>query len=317
MLKYRYIADIIIQDLYENIDDKLLESLQRLSWIKNLAQASADTKGTETVSFIKGILYNFKGLLMGITTPRLLFLGMLRFVVVVALTLVCSGFILMWHQEILSLLWSMPESSKWSMPESSAMLWWELIFWWCKFFLLKLVFWCMLILWKLVSWLFSLVLAVIAGLLSYFIAQLLFGIFIMDYMSIITEQKITGRSNGTAPVSGAALFIHLIRQEIPRVIIPVFLMFIIMILGFLTPLGPVIAIISSIVAAVFLAWDNTDLVPARRMEPFGRRFRYLKKNLMFHIGFGICFLIPWLNIVLLSFAPVGATLYYIENDVES
>jgi CysZ protein len=35
--------------------------------------------------------------------------------------------------------------------------------------------------------------------------------------------------------------------------------------------------------------------------------------LAFHLGFGLPFLIPVLNIVLLSFAPVGATLYFIEK----
>ena len=81
----------------------------------------------------------------------------------------------------------------------------------------------------------------------------------------------------------------------------------------LTPLGPIIMIISSIIAAMFLAWDNTDLIPARHMHPFKTRFGFLKNNILFHIGFGLLFLIPWLNIIFLSFAPVGATLYYIEK----
>ncbi|SLM30540.1 conserved membrane hypothetical protein [Desulfamplus magnetovallimortis] len=239
------------------------------------------------MSFIKGIIYNLKGLAMGLTTPSLLFLGMLRFVVVVALTIVCSGLILMWHQDILNLLWHMPESK------------------------------LMLFFWNIVSWLLSLLLAAVAGLLSYFVAQILFCVFIMDYMSRITEQKVTGRVDGALSASFIGLFLHLIAQEIPRTIVPVIFMLIVMLAGLLTPLGPVITVLSSLVAGIFLAWDNTDLVPARRMESFGKRFTYLKKNLMFHMGFGICFLVPWVNIVLLSFAPVGATLYYIEKDDNS
>jgi CysZ protein len=38
----------------------------------------------------------------------------------------------------------------------------------------------------------------------------------------------------------------------------------------------------------------------------------LLKTLPFHLGFGLLFLVPVLNILLLSFAPVGATLYYLE-----
>jgi len=49
------------------------------------------------------------------------------------------------------------------------------------------------------------------------------------------------------------------------------------------------------------------------MIPFKKRFKMLSKALSFHLGFGLPFLIPGLNILLLSFAPVGATLYFIEK----
>jgi CysZ protein len=65
---------------------------------------------------------------------------------------------------------------------------------------------------------------------------------------------------------------------------------------------------------VFLAWDNTDLPFARRMAPFKHRFAFLLKTLPFHLGFGLPFLIPVLNALLLSFAPVGATLFQIEKE---
>jgi len=75
----------------------------------------------------------------------------------------------------------------------------------------------------------------------------------------------------------------------------------------------VVTVVSSAIAVVFLAWDNTDLIPARRLVPFGERFRVLGRTLPFHLGFGVLFLIPFLNILFLSFAPVGATLYYIDK----
>jgi CysZ protein len=86
-----------------------------------------------------------------------------------------------------------------------------------------------------------------------------------------------------------------------------------MVLGWLTPLGPVLAIVSSGILVIFLAWDNTDLVPARRFDPFKQRFKLLRKSLTFHLGFGLLFLIPLLNILFLSFAPVGATIYFIDK----
>jgi CysZ protein len=104
------------------------------------------------------------------------------------------------------------------------------------------------------------------------------------------------------------------RQEIPRTIIPVMISLFLM-LGGLTPVGPVLAILSSCIAAIFLAWDNTDLLPARRLFPFKERFGFLKKNILFHLGFGLPFLIPVLNLIFLSFAPVGATIYHLDKNV--
>ncbi len=236
------------------------------------------------MSLINGIIYNLRGLIMGLTTPKLLFLGILRFVVVIILTILFSGLVLMWNQEIFNILWTRPETG------------------WLLF------------LWKIASWILSVFLAAVSGLFSYIVAQLLFSVFVMDYMSRITESIIMGRVSQDSNLSFFRLFLYLIRQEIPRAIVPVILMLFIMGVGFLTPFGPVVALVSSVIATIFLAWDNTDLVPARRMLPFKERFDFLKKNILFHIGFGLCFLIPWINILFLSFAPVGATIYFIEKE---
>jgi len=236
------------------------------------------------ISLYNGIKYNIKGALLALKTPKLLMLGILRFFIVLLFTLVLSGLVLYWHDEILTIIWTMPESG-----------------------------WLIYV-WKAVSWLLSLFLATIAMVLSYLIAQLFFCVFIMDFMSRITEKIVLGREVPVAQGSWLSFFIHLIKQEIPRAIIPVVISLVIMVLGLMTPISPIIIVISSVTAAVFLAWDNTDLIPARRMEPFNVRIKFLRKHLMFHIGFGLLFLIPGLNILFLSFAPVGATLYYLERE---
>ena len=235
------------------------------------------------MNILKGINYNFKGFLMGIKNPQLLFLGILRFFVVIFLAVILSGAIFYFHTQLLNSIWKMPEAG------------------------------LLVYLWKIVSWVLTILLASISMLIAYFIAQILFCVFIMDYMSRKVENIVTGKEIYPDDTSWATLFFYLIKQEIPRALIPIILSLIIMLLGFLTPFGSVIAVFSSIVATTFLAWDNTDLVPARRMYSFKKRFNYLKSNIMFHIGFGLLFLIPFFNILFLSFAPVGATLYYIEN----
>lgn len=236
------------------------------------------------MNIFSGLKYNLIGLGMGLKNPKLLLLGLVRFAVVIFITIVAAGLLLVYHQEILNFIWSKPES-RW-------VLW----------------------LWYLLSWLLSAVLVGLSTIVSYLVSQILFSVLIMDLMSRITEKTVTGtlREKQNTPFGQQLLF--LIKQEIPRTTIPVLLTLLLMIAGWLTPLGPVVTILSSAVAVIFLAWDNTDLIPARRLVPFGERFRILMGDLGFHLGFGLLFLIPILNILFLSFAPVGATLYYIDKD---
>ncbi len=236
------------------------------------------------MDLFEGIKYNIKGVILSLKTPKLLMLGILRFAFVLLLTFLVSGLVLYWHDEILTAIWKKPDSG------------------WLIYF------------WNAVSYLLFIGLAAISMVMAYLISQLVFCVFIMDYMSRITESIILGQEIKPTQGSWFDFFIHLVKQEIPRAVIPVIITLFIMIIGLFTPLSPIIIFISSIAAAVFLAWDNTDLVPARRMYSFRTRVGFLKKNLMFHIGFGILFLIPGLNIVFLSFAPVGATLSFIERE---
>ena len=236
------------------------------------------------MNLFKGIKYNLRGLGMGLKTPRLLLLGLIRFVVVVIITIASASLILVYHQEILNFMWSRPESN-W-------VLW----------------------LWYLLSWLLSAVLVGLSAVLSYLVSQILFSVLIMDLMSRITETSVTGTVQQPSKIPMWQQFWFLIKQEIPRTTVPVLLTLLLIIVGWLTPLGPVVTVISSAIAVIFLAWDNTDLIPARRLVPFGERFRILRRTLPFHLGFGLLFLIPFLNILFLSFAPVGATLYHIDKN---
>jgi len=236
------------------------------------------------MNLFKGIKYNLRGLGMGLKTPRLLLLGLIRFVVVVIITIASASLILVYHQEILNFMWSRPESN-W-------VLW----------------------LWYLLSWLLSAVLVGLSAVLSYLVSQILFSVLIMDLMSRITETSVTGTVQQPSKIPMWQQFWFLIKQEIPRTTVPVLLTLLLIIVGWLTPLGPVVTVVSSAIAVIFLAWDNTDLIPARRLVPFGERFRILRRTLPFHLGFGLLFLIPFLNILFLSFAPVGATLYYIDKN---
>jgi CysZ protein len=235
------------------------------------------------MGLFSGIKYNLQGLSLGLKTPKLLLLGIIRLIVVTIITILSTGLILVYHQEILNLMWTKPES--------------QWIIW----------------LWYLFSWLLSAILVGCAIVLSYLISQIFFSVFIMDLMSKITEKTVTGSIRESNKIPWWQQFLFLIKQEIPRTTVPVLLSLLLIGLGWLTPLGPLVTILSSAVTVIFLAWDNTDLIPARRMASFEERFRLLMTTLPFHLGFGLLFLIPLLNILFLSFAPVGATLYYIDK----
>lgn len=235
------------------------------------------------MNLLNGITYNLRGLRLGIKTPKLLLLGLIRFAAVVIITILAASLILVYHEKILHLIWAKP-ASQW-------ILW----------------------LWYVLSWLLSVCLVGLSGILSYLVSQILFSVFIMDYMSRVTERMMMGEEHELEKVPVLRQFSYLVKQEIPRTILPVLVILILMVLGWLTLLGPVLAILSSGIVVIFLAWDNTDLVPARRRYPFKQRFKLLRKSLTFHLGFGLLFLIPLLNILFLSFAPVGATIYFIDK----
>ena len=148
----------------------------------------------------------------------------------------------------------------------------------------------------------------------YWLRMIIFAVVIMDKMSRITEGMKKGHVTEQDNISYWNQLIFLIKQEIPRAVIPIFILAVLSIIGWLTPLGPILTIITSIIAAAFLSWDNTDLVPARRFLKFNKRLSFLFRNFSFHIGFGILFLIPVFNILSLSFAPIGATLYYLDKE---
>jgi len=236
------------------------------------------------MTLLSGITYNLKGLWLGIKTPKLLMLGLVRFLVVIILTIISSSLLLFYHNEILNIIWTRPENP-W-------ILW----------------------LWSILSWVFALLLLGLSAILSYLISQILFGVIIMDYMSQITERMVTSQEKIPEKITILKRFFHLVKQEIPRTTLPVLLSLMLMVLGWFTPLGPLMAIITSGISVIFIAWDNTDLIPARQLDPFKKRFKRLLKTLPFHLGFGLLFLLPGLNILFLSFAPVGATLYYTDSE---
>jgi len=235
------------------------------------------------LDFIRGISYSVRGLRMGITDIKLILCGLARFALVIILTILLAGVILVYHKEIIDIIWSRPQG------------------YWLGW------------LWTVLCWIISAFLVGVSAVFSYLISQVLFSVLLMDLMSRRTERKLTGKVKEPRQISFWKLFLYLVKQEIPRAILPILISFFLMVISWFVAIGPIMIFLSSGLTIVFLAWDNTDLVPARRMIPFRSRLKLLFKNISFHLGFGLLFLVPGLNLLLLSFAPVGGTLYFIER----
>ena len=238
------------------------------------------------MGFIKGVSYNLKGLRFGLKHPRLMLLGLLRFAVILVITGLCAAAVIVYYREVSAALWPMPEST------------------WLGW------------LWHLYSWVVALFLFGASTLVAFVLSQVLFSVWIMDLMSRKTEQLITGTERTGPSMPAVRYFFYLLRQEIPRALLPLVAAAALMVIGWMTPLSPLTTVGSSLIAAIFLAWDNTDLLPARRLKPFSDRMRFLMGALPLHLGFGVWFLIPVLNILFLSFAPVGATMVHLEGDAK-
>ncbi len=237
----------------------------------------------KVMGFLNGLLFNLRGLKLGLTTAKLLFWGLVRFALLLLIMAVLTGLILAYQQDLMSLLWTRPEN-RW-------LLW----------------------LWHLVSWLASLFLIGLSAIVSFLISQVFFSALVMDHMARLTELRVAGRITEPDKLSLWKTFTTILLQEIPRSLVPLILSLMILVFGWITPLGPILTVLSSGLAILFLSWDSTDIIPARNLVPFKKRFGFLLKTIPFHLGFGLPFLVPILNILFLSFAPVGATLYYLEK----
>ena len=63
------------------------------------------------MKFLAGLKYNLEGLKLGLTTPKLMALGLVRFVLFLALAVGAAILAFKFYQDIFSMLWSRPESA--------------------------------------------------------------------------------------------------------------------------------------------------------------------------------------------------------------
>lgn len=234
------------------------------------------------MNLLYGLKCHWEALKIMKAKKSLIFWGLLRFLIILFLFIVLSFIALSYNHLLLEYIWTKPSSLM------------------------------MLILWKIALVLLTILLLFVAGGLSYLISQILFGVVIADHMSYITEHILSGKEpKGTPPFSFSYL-LFLIKQEIPRGTLPLLVSSSFIILGWLLPLGFIWVMVSSLVSCAFLAWDYTDLVPARMLKPFKERFTLFKRTFWGHVIFGLPFMIPFINVLFFSIGPVSGTVFYMR-----
>jgi uncharacterized protein involved in cysteine biosynthesis len=75
---------------------------------------------------------------------------------------------------------------------------------------------------------------------------------------------------------------------------------------------PGLNVIGTLVAAFLVGWDFYDYPLARRGWTFGRRFRFVLREFWAVLGFGLCLVIPGIQIILLPLAVAGGTILNVE-----
>jgi CysZ protein len=233
------------------------------------------------MGFFYGLWCHIEALKIFRQKKSLIFWASLRFITLIVLFVILSAIAISNNREVLQLLWLKPQN----------------------YFLV--------ILWYLLLFITSIILMFAAGIISYIISQILFGVLIADHMSILTESIVTGKI--TNPQMSLGHLIFLIKQEIPRTFIPLITTSAIMVFGWILPLGVVLVVASVLLSCLFTAWDYTDLVPARALYSFKERFGMFKKDILGHLGFGLPFAVPFLNVLLFSMGPVSGTLFYLRK----
>ena len=62
------------------------------------------------MEFLNGLFFNLRGLKLGLTTGKLLFWGLVRFILLLLVMSLLTGLILAYHQDLMGVLWAKPES---------------------------------------------------------------------------------------------------------------------------------------------------------------------------------------------------------------
>ena len=234
-------------------------------------------------AFSEGFRYHFRGIRFGFGNPSFLMLSVLPFLVTLALYGVAFYLFTLYADDLLRMIWHVETG------ESS----------------------------KYMGWLYQAYLYVVRFIIYPIVLVIMFYTFIVfsnilaspvyDYISNKYERtqyqaSSHDRSDGPSPK-----ILTIMKEETKKamlmLVVPLPLLLI-----------PVIgAILSFIVAAVFLAWDFIDFSLSRDLPLLKDRMKAVWRYKFLFLGFGCPLLIPFFGLMLLPFAILGSTRLYFDR----
>jgi CysZ protein len=232
-------------------------------------------------TFPEGARHHLKGIKFGLKHPSFLALAALPFIATLLLYVI--GFYLM-HTRVDSML-----EQVWQIdPEKSS---------------------------RLIGWLYWTYTHIVKFFVYIVVLAVMFYTFIVfanvlaspfyDHISEKYQRMFHSNQDRLQVSSGNRGIVSIMKEEAKKAVfmllIPLFLIFI-----------PVIgSILCLVVAAVFIAWDYVDFSLSRDHPLLRDRMRTLWRHKFLLMGFGFPLLVPFLGILVLPFAILGATkLYY-------
>ncbi len=142
----------------------------------------------------------------------------------------------------------------------------------------------------------------VLGMVSCYLLANIIASPIYEYVSLAVESQVTGKP---APDISLMESLKLIGEELKKVL---FILGVSILLLFI----PILNVISILVTAFLVGWDQFDYPLARRGWGFGERLGFVFKNGWSVMGLGLWLMIPFVQILLAPLAVVGGTLLCIE-----
>jgi CysZ protein len=158
----------------------------------------------------------------------------------------------------------------------------------------------------IVKWILYLVVLVIMF-YTFVVLSIVLASPVYDYISVKYERSYYQNApEGEAASSGRGL-LTILKEELKKAV----LMLIIPIPLFFIPV--VGTLLSFLVASVFIAWDFADFSLSRDCPLLRNRIRTVWQHKWSLLGFGSPLLIPFLGLVIMPFAILGATALYFDR----